>query len=64
MWLLVFAVLALIIGADLRKRGNELSYASVKGASHFQTGQSANAIGAWIGLFGGIVLNIAVWHLF
>ena len=64
MWLLVFAILALIIGADLRQRGRDLSYASVRGSGTDLVGQDAGAIGAWTSFAGAICLNIAVWHLF
>ena len=64
MWLVIFAILALIIGADLRERGREASYASHYGSAAYCTGQSANAIGGWISFLGGICLNIAVWNFF
>lgn len=63
MWLLAFALLALVIGTDLRERGRQLSFASAH-ASTREIGQRANAVGAWISLIGGICLNVAVWHLF
>lgn len=64
MWLLAFAILALIIGTDLRKRGLEVSCASFPGSAAYLTAQNANAVGAWICFAGGICLNIAVWSLF
>ena len=63
MWLLAFAILSLIIGADLRQRGRELSYASMDGAAD-QLGRSATAAGGWISFAGGVCLNIAVWLFF
>ncbi|HTO63149.1 MAG TPA: hypothetical protein VMM15_18030 [Bradyrhizobium sp.] len=64
MWLLAFAMLALIIGADLRERGRELCCVGVYDGAADQIGQDANAVGAWIGVAGGVCLNIAVWRLF
>ena len=61
MWLLAFAILSLIIGADLRQRGGELS--SV-GCAAAHIGRNATAAGGWISFTGGICLNIAVWQLF
>lgn len=63
MWLLAFAILALMIGADVRHRGRELSYASAGGSAADLMGQNVSAIGAWISFVGAICLNIAVWHL-
>lgn len=64
MWLLAFAILSLIIGADLRQRGRELSYVSVDGSAADHDGRNATAAGGWISFAGGICLNIAVWQLF
>lgn len=64
MWLLVFAILALMMGADLYQRGCDLSYASVEGSDTNLAGQDAGAIGAWTSFAGAICLNIAIWHLF
>ena len=61
MWLLVFAIIALVAGSDLRVRGTELCHAQmyVNGA-----GQQAIVVGAWTSLVGGVCLDIAVWQLF
>jgi hypothetical protein len=64
MWLLAFAVLALIVGADLRARGHELCCVGIYDGITRQIAQDANALGAWIGVTGGLCLNIAVWQLF
>ena len=64
MWLLIFAILALMMGADLRQRGRELSYASVDGSETDLVGQAAGAVGAWTSFTGAICLNVAIWHLF
>ena len=64
MWLLAFAILSLIIGADLRQRDRELSYISVDDSAANQVGRDAAVAGGWISFAGGICLNIAVWQLF
>ena len=64
MWLLAFAILSLILGADLRQRGLELRYVSVDGRAADQLGRSATAAGGWISFAGGVCLNIAVWRVF
>ena len=64
MWLLAFAILSLMIGADLRQRGRKLSYISVAGRAANDLARNATATGAWISFAGGICLNIAVWQLF
>ena len=63
MSLLVFAVIALMIGADLRIRGRELSYVSGDDGTQ-RIANSATAAGGWISFLGAICLNIAVWQLF
>ena len=63
MWLLAFAILALMIGADLRQRGRDLSYASAGGSAADLMSQHASVIGAWTSFVGAICLNIAAWHL-
>ena len=64
MCLLAFAILCLIIGADLRQRGGELSYVSVDGSVADQFGRNSTTAGGWIAFVGGICLNIAVWQVF
>lgn len=64
MWMLVFSILALILGNDIRQRGLEISGVNVDGSAAHVTGQGVIAIGAWMSLVGGITLNIAVWRLF
>ena len=64
MWLLAFAILSLIIGADLRERGRELSYVTVDGSAADHVGRNGTTAGAWISFAGGICLNIAVWRFF
>ena len=63
MWLLAFAILSLILGADLRQRGRELSYVSIDGAAD-HVGRNATMAGGWVSFAGGICLNIAVWLFF
>jgi hypothetical protein len=61
MWLLIFSLLALLIGCDIRLRGQGLirfgSRAALRGCDGI-------AIGAWISLFGAVCLDVAVWRLF
>lgn len=64
MCLLAFAILSLIIGADLRQRGRDLSCVSVGGGVADQLGSNAATAGGWIAFVGGICLNIAVWQIF
>lgn len=64
MCLLSFAILSLIIGADLRQRGRELSCVRVDGSAADHVGRNATATGGWISFAGSICLNIAVWQLF
>ena len=64
MWLLAFAIVALMIGADLRNRGREVGNAGPDGAGPYFNEHDANAIGAWISFMGGVCLNIAVWQIF
>lgn len=64
MALLVFSILALFVGNDIRQHGLAVSRAYVfDGGAHF-TGQDAIAIGAWTSILGGACLNAAVWQLF
>ena len=66
MSLLVFAILAIVLGSDLRRRSLSIAEASNRqGALHLCVRQaSTNVIGAWMSLAGGICLNLAVWSLF
>jgi hypothetical protein len=64
MWLLTFAILSLVIGADLRQRGRELCYLGVSDSILDDIGHHAAAAGGWISFLGGVCLNIAVWQLF
>jgi hypothetical protein len=64
MWLLTLAGVALLVGADLRLRGQEFCRATIQGSPSDLTGQNVAAIGSWISFAGGICLNIAVWQLF
>jgi hypothetical protein len=62
MSLLVFSILAMIIGLDIRRRGMT---ALVIGRS--LDGLTANgivAIGGWLSFLGAVWLNISVWQLF
>ena len=63
MWLLAFSILALMIGADMRDGGRDLSYASRGDGAADHMGQNVSAIGAWTSFAGAVCLNIAVWHL-
>ena len=63
MSLLIFAIVALMIGADLRLRGRALSYVTGD-ESVADAARTAVAAGGWISFAGGICLNIAVWQLF
>jgi hypothetical protein len=64
MWLLVFALLALLIGHDLRQRGSEACLAGPDGSPTQFNGLNVCAVGGWTSVLGGICLNIAVWSLF
>lgn len=64
MWLLAFSVLAMIVGADIRRRGFETRRAEVCGSTANLAAEDAIAIGAWVNFLGSICLNIAVWHVF
>ena len=62
MSLLVFSILALAVGLDIRRRG----------VAAMVTAQSLDglmadeivAIGGWTSFLGAILLNISVWQLF
>jgi hypothetical protein len=59
MSLLMFSILALTIGLDIRRRGMT---ALITGRSF--DGLTAVAIGGWLSFLGAVWLNISVWHLF
>ena len=62
MSLLVFSILALAVGIDLRRRGVAAMVTGPK-----RDGLMADeivAIGSWTSFLGAISLNISVWQLF
>lgn len=64
MWLLAFAMIALMVGTDLRERGIQASLDSSNGCTVQLAALNAHAIGGWISFLGGVCLNVAVWALF
>jgi hypothetical protein len=62
MSLLVFSILAVIIGIDIRRRGMT---ALVMGRSlDGLTADEIVAIGGWLSFLGAVCLNFSVWQLF
>lgn len=62
MSLLVFSILALAVGLDIRRRGMS---ALVMGRSvDGLTADGIVAIGGWMSFLGALWLNISVWQLF
>jgi hypothetical protein len=62
MSLLVFSILTLAIGHDIRRRG--LAALVIGRAVDGLTANDIVAIGGWTSFLGAIWLNISVWQLF
>jgi len=60
MWLLAFAVPALITGSVLRKVGVEAARANTYGSAAARAGQRKSGIGNWLNIAGGVSLVAAV----
>ena len=66
MWLLIFAILAIILGSDLRRRSAQATEIGRWANTRYLGARypTANVMGAWMSLAGGIGLNLAVWSFF
>jgi len=62
MWLLVFAVAALIFGNGLRSRGIQAARDNPYGSAASIAGLRASGIGLWINIFGSAGLIAAMWR--
>ena len=63
MWLLAFAVVALIVGNTLRSRGLEAIRANAYGSAASVAGLRASGVGLWINILGSACLIAAVWSV-
>mgnify|MGYP001082392092 CR=1 FL=1 len=63
MWLFAFAIIALIVGNVLRKRGLEASRSNMYGSAAALAGQRASGIGTWINIAGAAALVAAACWL-
>lgn len=59
---LVFSILTLAIGLDIRRRG--LAALVIGRGFDSLTANETIAIGGWTSFFGAVWLNVSVWQLF
>jgi hypothetical protein len=63
MWLFAFAIVALIVGNVLRKRGLEASRSNMHGSAAALAGQRTSGIGTWTNIAGAAALVAAACWL-